>query len=154
MLRGTSEPRGGGFLFHHPLLLHLRPGSPAPSPSPSPRRILRRAISSYPPVTPLPFPRPADHALAPPCQTHEPIDCRFCIICQDPNSLMHVPLRRHLTPLSVLFLYSPVTYSAVGVFFNNERNVSSTSDSFATKNGFPRSDTRIDAAESNSQQKS
>lgn len=32
-----------------------------------------------------------------PCQTHEPIDCRFCIICQDPNSLMHVPLRCHLT---------------------------------------------------------
>jgi hypothetical protein len=25
---------------------------------------------------------------------------------------------------SSLFLYSPVTYSAVGVFFNNERNVS------------------------------
>lgn len=31
-----------------------------------------------------------------PCQTHEPIDCRFCIICQDPNSLMHVPLGCHL----------------------------------------------------------
>lgn len=29
-------------------------GPPSP-PSPSPRRILRRAISSYPPVTPLPF---------------------------------------------------------------------------------------------------
>lgn len=55
-----------------------------------------------------------------------------------------------LPPLSVLFLYSPVTYSAVGVFFNNERNVSSTSDSFTAKNDFPRSDTRIDAAEDNS----
>lgn len=149
MLRGTSEPRGGGFLFHHPLLLYLRPGSPVPLSVT--RRILRRAISSYPPVTPLPLPPFADRALAPPCQTHEPIDCRFCIICQDPNSLMHVPLRRHLTaPVSVLFLYSPVTYSPVGVFFNNERNVSSTSDSFMTKNDFPRSDTRIDAAENNS----
>lgn len=60
-------------------------------------------------------------------------------------------------PSSILFLYSPVTYSAVGVFFNNERNVSSTSDSFTTKNDFPRSDTRIDAGENNSrryQQKS
>lgn len=30
-------------------------GPPSPPPSPSPRRILRRAISSYPPVTPMPF---------------------------------------------------------------------------------------------------
>lgn len=128
----------------------LSPLSVPPSDS-TPRHLV--VSSCYP----LPLPPPADRALAPPCQTHEPIDCRFCIICQDPNSLMHVPLRHHLTPSpplpssapSVLFLYSPVTYSAVGVFFNNERNVSSTSDSFTTKNDFPRSDTRIDATESN-----
>lgn len=139
---------------------------PVPPPSPPPARVPRPPPPLRPPagfyaapsrrillLPPCPSPpSPADRALAPPCQTHEPIDCRFCIICQDPNSLMHVPLRRHLTPLSVLFLYSPVTYSAVGVFFNNERNVSSTSDSFTAKNDFPRSDTRIDAAENNSRQ--
>lgn len=103
-----------------------------------------------------PPPRPPSSSRRPrfcsPCQTHEPIDCRFCIICQDPNSLMHVPLRRHLTPPSVPFLYSPVTYSAVGVFFNNERNVSSTSNSFTAKNDLPRSDTKIDVVENNRRQ--
>lgn len=53
---------------------------------------------------------------------------------------------------SVSFLYSSVTYSAVGVFFNNERNVFSTSNSFTAKNDFPRSDTKIDAAENNTRQ--
>lgn len=136
---------------------------PPPSPPPPPARIPRPPPSSSPAgfyaapsrrillLPPSPPPTPANRALAPPCQTHEPIDCRFCIICQDPNSLMHVPLCHHLPLLSVLFLYSPVTYSAVGVFFNNERNVSSASDSFMIKNDFPRSDTRIDAVENNSQ---
>lgn len=130
------------------------PPPPFPPSRPPPRRILRRAISSYPPVTP-PSPPPSSSRrprFCSPCQTHEPIDCRFCIICQDPNSLMHVPLRRHLTPPSVPFLYSPVTYSAVGVFFNNERNVSSTSNSFTAKNDLPRSDTKIDVVENNRRQ--
>lgn len=73
-----------------------------------PSRILRRAISSYPPVTLL-HP-PVRVRSCSPCQTHEPIDCRFCIICQDPNSLMHVPLRCHLTspfPSRSSFSYIP-----------------------------------------------
>lgn len=139
------------------LLLHLRPGSPPrrPPPIPPPDSTPRHLVvsSCYPPPSPpLPSSLPPPTALLlPPCQTHEPIDCRFCIICQDPNSLMHVyRSAATLPPLPVPFLYSPVTYSAVSVFFNNERNVSSTSDSFVTKNDSPRSDTRIDAAENNS----
>lgn len=93
--------------------------------------ILHRTISSYPPpisspsslLRPFTLFRPLSCY---PCQTHEPIDCRFCIICQDPNSLIHVPLCRHLVPLLFLFLYSLVTYRAVNGFVNNERNVSST----------------------------
>lgn len=47
-----------------------------------------------------------------------------------PPSLLSLPSPFTRSPSSDLFLYSPVTYSAVGVFFNNERNVSSTSNSF------------------------
>lgn len=131
------------------------PSPPPPRPPPPPTRgslslspragfyaaPSRRILLFPPPPTPrLPTP-PHPHSCSP-CQTHEPIDCRFCIICQDPNSLMHVPplspppfllsLPSPFTrsPSSDLFLYSPVSYSAVGVFFNNERNVSSTSNSF------------------------
>lgn len=44
------------------------------------------------------------------------------------------PLLPHLlNPPSDLFLYSLVTYSAVGVFFNNGRNVSSASNSLQAK---------------------
>lgn len=146
MLRGTSEPRGGGFLFHHPLLLHLvllhlRPEGPSLSPPASdstPRHLVVSSCSLHPLVHPFAR-RP--HSCSP-CQTHEPIDCRFCIICQDPNSLMHVPSLPpppfllslpSAKPPSDLFLYSPVTYSAVGVFFNNERNVSFTTNLFHDK---------------------
>lgn len=113
-------------------------------PSPSPRRILRRAISSYSPVTPFPSPitrRPRSCSPLSDSRTH-----RLSILyyMSGPKLLdaRTTPPPPYPPSLSVLFLYSPVTYSAVGVFFNNERNVSFTSDSFATKNDFPRSDTR------------
>lgn len=88
-------------------------------------------------------PRLPSSTLLLPCQTHEPIDCRFCIICQDPNSLMHVPFRCHPPP-SIPFLYSLLTYSAAGVFFNNERNVFLEFVHGKKKNDFPRSRTKID----------
>lgn len=51
-----------------------------------------------------PFPSPVTRrprSCSPLSDSRIPIDCRFCIICQDPNSLMHVPLRHHLTSLPV-----------------------------------------------------
>lgn len=110
-----------------------------------PRRILRRAISSYPPVPPRlptppgPPPRPPPALLLPlsDSRTHrlsilyymsgpKLLDARTTALAATFPSLP--PLSR--SPSSDLFLYSPVSYSAVGVFFNNERNVSSTSNSF------------------------
>lgn len=147
MLRGTSEPRGGGFLFHHPLL--LRPGSPVPPHRPPAgfyaapsRRILL--------LPPFPSPvsrRPRSCSPLSDSRTH-----RLSILyyMSGPKLLDARTTPPPPYPPSVLFLYSPVTYSAVSVFFNNERNVSSTSASFTTKNDFPRSDTRIDAAQNNS----
>lgn len=97
-------------------------------------------------------PRLPSSTLLLPCQTHEPIDCRFCIICQDPNSLMHVPLRCHLTPsslppslpLSVPFLYSLLTYSALLVFSSITKETYPPLNLFTAKNVFPRSLTKID----------
>lgn len=133
------------------------PSPPPPRPPPPPTRgslslsprvgfyaAPSRRILLFPPPLPTPPGPPFRPHSCSPCQTHEPIDCRFCIICQDPNSLMHVPslppppfllsLPSPFTnPPSDLFLYSPVTYSTVDVFFNNERNVSSTSNSFHAK---------------------
>jgi len=142
VLRGTSEPRGGGFLFH-PLLLHLRPGSPVPPTDSTPRHLV--VSSCYPPS---PLRRPRSCSPLSDSRTH-----RLSILyyMSGPKLLdARTTPPPPYPPLSILFLYSPVTYSAVGVFFNNERNVSSTSNSFMTKNDFPQSDIRIDAIENNS----
>lgn len=111
-----------------------------------PRRILRRAISSYPPVFPLPLapPRPPPALLLPlsDSRTHrlsilyymsgpKLLDARTTAPAA---TFPSPPLLPHLlNPPSDLFLYSLVTYSAVGVFFNNGRNVSSASNSLRAK---------------------
>lgn len=110
-----------------------------------PRRILRRAISSYPPVPPASrTPSPAARTLAPlsDSRTHrlsilyymsgpKLLDARTTAPAA---TFPSPPLLPHLlNPPSDLFLYSLVTYSAVGVFFNNGRNVSSASNSLQAK---------------------
>lgn len=92
-----SSSYGSGPPFRPPA---RSPSQPPPAPDSTPRHLV---VSSCLPPAPCPRPSRRPHSCSP-CQTHEPIDCRFCIICQDPNSLMHVPLRCHLAPFLSPFL--------------------------------------------------